>query len=133
MERKTRIAYPVLIFEDEDMYLARIPDFDGMTQGYDFADAMDMARDYIGLNWTCMVDMGETIPEPNSVPFEVGENETLTYVDINFIEYRRKTDNLPVKKKCTLPNWLCYEAEQAGINFSQVLQEALKQKLGIEG
>ena len=36
-----------------------------------------------------------------------------------------------VKKNCTLPSWLCYEAEKANINFSQVLQSALKKELNI--
>ena len=36
-----------------------------------------------------------------------------------------------VKKNCTLPSWLCYEAEKANINFSQVLQAALKKELNI--
>ena len=36
-----------------------------------------------------------------------------------------------MKKNCTLPSWLCYEAEKANINFSAVLQEALKEKLNI--
>ncbi|MDO4381259.1 MAG: HicB family protein, partial [Clostridia bacterium] len=36
-----------------------------------------------------------------------------------------------VKKNCTLPSWLCYEAEKANINFSAVLQAALKRELHI--
>lgn len=132
MKRKS-VAYPVLIYKEEDMYLVRIPDFsDGVTQGYDFADAIYMARDYIGINMVCMTQDNETIPSPNSVSFEIGENETLTYVDIDYEEYKRKHDNLSVKKNCSLPNWLCYQAEQEGVNFSQVLQEALKEKLGIK-
>ncbi len=34
-----------------------------------------------------------------------------------------------VRKNCTVPYWLCSEAEKAHINFSQVLQDALKKEL----
>lgn len=37
--------------------------------------------------------------------------------------------NRVVKKNYTIPYWLCAKAETAGVNFSQLLQEALKSKL----
>ena len=46
-------------------------------------------------------------------------------------EYRRKTDNRAVRKNVSLPSWLNQAAEAAGINFSAVLQDGLKQALGI--
>ena len=55
----------------------------------------------------------------------------MTLVDVNFAEYRRQHDLHTVKKNCTLPSWLCYEAEKANINFSQILQNALKKELHI--
>jgi hypothetical protein len=36
-----------------------------------------------------------------------------------------------VKKNCTIPSWLNFEAERAGVNFSAVLQAALKSELHI--
>lgn len=130
--KKKRVAYPVLIKKGSEMYLARIPDLDRMTQGYDFADAMDMARDCIGLWAVQLQSEGKEMPKENTVPYTVEDDEVLTYVDIDFEEYKRKNDNRAVKKNCTIPSWLAYQAEQEGINFSQVLQEALKEKLGIE-
>lgn len=47
--------------------------------------------------------------------------------------YAEKYGDRSVRKNCTLPAWLSYRAENAGINFSQVLQEALIQKLNISG
>ena len=52
-------------------------------------------------------------------------------VDVDFTEYRRKNDKKSVRRNVTLPNWLDFEAEKEGINFSKVLQEALKQRLGV--
>ena len=53
----------------------------------------------------------------------------LTYVDVDFSEYRRRHENKTVRRNVTLPNWLNIEAERAHINVSKVLQEALKEKL----
>jgi post-segregation antitoxin (ccd killing protein) len=50
---------------------------------------------------------------------------------VDFAEYRRKNDMRAVKKNCTIPSWLNYEAERAGVNFSAVLQTALKQELNV--
>ena len=58
-------------------------------------------------------------------------NEIVTLVDVDFSEYRRKNDMRAVKKNCTIPSWLNFEAEKAGINFSAVLQAALKSELKI--
>ena len=59
------------------------------------------------------------------------KSDTVTLVDVDFAEYRRKNDMRAVKKNCTIPSWLSYEAEKAGINFSATLQTALKQELHI--
>ena len=55
----------------------------------------------------------------------------VSFVDIDFDEYRRKTDNKTVRRNVTLPNWLNQEAEKSHINVSRVLQEALMVKLGV--
>lgn len=56
----------------------------------------------------------------------------LTYVDVDFSEYRRKVDTKTVRRNVALPSWLDYEAEHAGINVSRVLQEALMSTLKLE-
>ena len=53
-------------------------------------------------------------------------------MDVDFAEYRRKTDTKTVRRNVALPSWLNYEAEHAGINVSRVLQEALINVLGVQ-
>ena len=53
------------------------------------------------------------------------------YIAADTDEYRKKYDNRAIKKTLSIPSWLNTQAEQAGVNFSQVLQEALKEKLQI--
>ena len=56
----------------------------------------------------------------------------LTYVDVDFLEYRRKVDTKTVRRNVALPSWLNYEADQAGVNVSRILQEALMSTLKLE-
>lgn len=128
-----RVAYPVLIKKEEDMYLVRFPDFDRVTEGYDFADAIYMARDLIGIYIVMLQDDKKPIPEPNHVPYSLAKDEVLTYVDIDPEVYRMLSDNRMDKRKCILPNWMTYKADQMGWDLSLVLQEALREKFkGIE-
>ena len=127
-----RIAYPIVISKEEDGYYVEIPDFDIATQGEDIADAMAMARDAIGIMGIDMEDDGKRLPIPNSVKLEVGENDIVTLVDVDFVEYRKRVDNRAVKKNCTIPYWLSVAADKAGINYSRVLQDAIVALLGVK-
>ena len=110
-----------------------IPDFNINTQGVDLADAIEMSRDAIGLMGIDMQDENEPLPKPTSLSAVAKdrEDDIVTLVDVDFAEYRRKNDLRSVKKNCTIPSWLNYEAEKAGVNFSAVLQTALKTELKI--
>lgn len=124
-------AYPIIMTQGKEFVVVYIPDFNINTQGKDYADAMEMARDAIGIVGIDMEDEGETLPHPTPVQEVRTENgsDVVTLVDVDFSEYRRKNDMRAVKKNCTIPSWLNFEAEKAGINFSAVLQTALKKEL----
>lgn len=125
-------AYPVIFTPDETGFTAFIPDFNINTQGDDLCEAIEMSRDAIGLMGIDMEDDKKTLPEPCKLEsIKRDPCDIVTLVDVDFAEYRRRNERRTVKKNCTLPSWLCYEAEQANINFSQVLQETLKRELGI--
>lgn len=132
MSNEKRAYQVILSPEEEGGYFVTIPDMDISTQGENIADAIDMARDAIGLKGITLQDMGKDIPEPGTVKFEVENNDILTYVDINFSDYRKKVDNKAVKKNCTIPYWMSVEAEQAGINYSKLLQDAIVSALGLK-
>lgn len=124
-------AYPIILTQGQKYVVVSIPDFDINTQGEDFADAMEMARDAIGLMGIDMQDDGKELPTPTPISELTAENGVVTLVDIDFDVYRRKNELRAVKKNCTIPSWLNYEAEKANINFSQVLQNALMEQLKI--
>lgn len=125
-------TYPVILTLDESGYTVYIPDFDANTQGEDLTEAIEMARDAIGLMGIDMEDDKKQLPEPSDLQQIVAsEGDIVSLVDVDFSEYRRRNEQKVVKKNCTIPSWLCYEAERANINFSQVLQTALKRELHI--
>lgn len=128
-------VYPIVLSQGKEKIVVYIPDFNINTQGSDIADAMEMARDAIGIMGIDMEDEGEILPEGSSFSEmkDAYSDDVVTLVDVDFAEYRRKNDLRAVKKNCTIPSWLNFEAEKAGLNFSAILQAALKRELGIQG
>lgn len=125
-------AYPIVMTQGAKYIVVFVPDFEINTQGEDIPDAIEMARDAIGLMGIDMEDDGEALPEPSelaAVQADAPAGAVVSLVDVDFAEYRRKNDLRTVKKNCTIPSWLNYEAERAGVNFSAVLQAALKNEL----
>lgn len=126
-----KAAYPIVITKGEKYFIVYIPDFEINTQGKDIADAMEMARDAIGITGIDMEDEKESIPTPSDLGSVQcsDKNCLITLVDVDFAEYRRKNDMKTVRRNVSLPSWLNAEAEKAGINVSALLQSALKQEL----
>ena len=124
-------AYPVILKKTGNEYYVEIPDFDTSTQGKDLVDAIEMARDAIGVMGISYEDKGIAIPEPNTISFSMSDGDIVTLVDVDFTEYRRKINNKAIKKNCTIPYWLSVEADKAGVNYSRVLQEALTSLLNV--
>ena len=127
------LVYPVILSKNGDEYFVTVPDLTVNTEGKDIADVIAMARDAIGLNVLQLEDEEKVVPEPYSRYFQMStdvdkcrNDDILTLVDINMTDYRNKYENRTVKKNCTIPYRMNADAEKAGINFSQLLQEALK-------
>lgn len=60
-------AYPIIMTQGKEFIVAFIPDFNINTQGKDVPDAIEMARDAIGLMGIDMQDDGEALPEASSI------------------------------------------------------------------
>ncbi|MDR1805533.1 MAG: type II toxin-antitoxin system HicB family antitoxin [Clostridium sp.] len=125
-------AYPVIFAKiPEGGFMATIPDFDDAgTHGESLPEAMEMARDAIGALGLSYEEDGLKLPSPTALDrVQVANGELVSLVDVDFTDYRRRTELKTVKKNCTLPSWLNAEAEKANVNFSAVLQNALKKEL----
>lgn len=128
-----KAAYPIVMTKSEKFVVVFVPDFAINTQGEDYAEAMEMARDAIGMMGIDMEDDGEALPMPSSIRnVKASAQDIVTLVDVDFAEYRRKNDMKTVRRNVSLPCWLDAEAARAGINVSAVLQQALKQELNLQ-
>ena len=133
-------VYPVFFTKADTVILVEVPDLEILTEGKDMSDAIEMARDAIELKCVSMEDDGMEIPLPseihaldvNSGTFAEEGDTVISFVDIDSGEYRRKIDTKTVRRNVTIPSWLNYEAEHAGINVSRLLQEALMKALNVE-
>ena len=126
-------SYPIILTPDAGGYVVEIPDFAIGTQGDSIPEAMEMARDAIGLMGIDMEDDGKSLPIPSTLEsVSKGPGDIVTLVDVDFTEYRRQNDMRSVRRNVSLPCWLNPAAEKAGINVSAVLQAALKQQLHLE-
>lgn len=131
-------AYPTFIARSGDEHLVYVPDMEIFTEGKSLVDAIEMARDAIGLKGISMEDLGQDIPEASELGDAAAKANTdifdysagtATLVDVDFSEYRKKMDNKMVRRNVTLPSWMNYEADKLGLNVSKVLQEALAERI----
>lgn len=126
------MMYPAIFHEaEEGGYWVEFPDLPGcVTQGNDAQEAYLMAVEALGLMLTTEKGLEDNIPEPSDVKdIECPEGCKIVIIPFDFLEYKKKYYNKAVKKTLSIPEWLNDEAMKAGVNFSQVLKEALIQKL----
>ena len=107
-------------------------DIELATCGDDDTDALYMARDALGGRLELMEEYGEKIPNPTALAeIPLKDNQKAVLIDVYMPAIRMEGINKSVKRTVTLPAWLNAKALEYNMNFSQVLQEALKEKLGI--
>ena len=127
-----RLFYPAIFHQEEDGFWVSFPDFpECLTEGDNMDHAYQMAFEALGLAITSRKEEGESIPSPSSISSINAEDGILMIINFDMMEYLKKHNSKAVKKTLSIPEWLNEEALRLGLNFSQVLQEALMQKIGI--
>jgi len=126
-----KLFYPAVFEEEEVGYSVNFPDIQGcITEGDTIEEAFDMAKDALGLNISYMRDTKKDIPKPSKpTDIKTAKGQSVVIVELDYAEYLRKNESRAIKKTLSIPSWLNEEATVAGVNFSQVLQEALMMKL----
>ena len=129
-----KYAFPCVMTPEADGgYSVDFPDVPQCyTCGDDLPRALEMAQDVLCLRLSDMEEAGEVIPVP-SEPRDVKTegNEFVSVVGCDTLTYRKLHSNRAVKKTLTIPEWLNTAAEKRGVNFSAVLQDALKSQLNL--
>lgn len=122
------------VFEICDNGIAILfPDLPGCTPcAENIEKAVINAKEALLLHLYGMEEDSEEIPEPTSFnEIELQKNQTVMLVEVYMPPFREKQHKKFVKKTLSIPSWINAQAEYAGINFSQTLQEALIQKLNL--
>lgn len=130
---KNLYFYPAILQKEDIGYSVWLYDINGcISQGDTFEEAIDNLKDALGLFFEEYKDSEAEIPkatDPEKISLE--KNQILVVLEFNWLDYLKKYDNRAVKKTLTLPSWLNTMAEEQHINFSGVLQSALKEQLNV--
>ncbi len=127
-----KLFYPAIFHSTEDNgFWVSFPDFpECLTEGDNIEQAYEMAFNCLGLGIVSREKEGVEIPLPSTPPsINLNDNEFLAIIEFDLNSYRKKNSSKSVKKTLTIPEWLNEEAVAMNINFSQVLQDALMQKI----
>jgi predicted RNase H-like HicB family nuclease len=133
-----KYAYPAVFTKEDDenlgtIYNVAFPDIPGcLTYGDSIPAAIEMAREALAGCLLVMQESKEAIPSASPVDTIHLEDGFISLVDLDMLEYRRKTETRAVKRTVSLPKWLDAMAQDAGVNFSQTIQDALKEQLGVQ-
>ena len=130
---KDTYVYPAKLTYANDGITVEFPNLPGCLPSAATTDeAVKNAKEALGLHLWSMERDNDDIPTPidlSSLELAVGEIPIL--IDVFMPPIRERQSNRFVKKTLSIPAWLNAEAEHAGVNFSGLLQSALKQHLQI--
>ena len=113
------VTYPAIITKEEGLFYICFPDV--------VLNEDDKGQEYI-LYSTYGESLEHAIEE---IKKNIKNNQEVVYLTMNY-EYEKSLIRVSyVKKTLTIPNHLNILAQNKNINFSQVLQKALKKELGI--
>ena len=123
---KTKYAYPAIFKKEKNGYFVKFPDIHPCyTEGATLEEAAIMAKDVLESRIEVALEKGETLPTPSNIDTLKGDKVMMVVADVENI----KSQTRFVKKTLSIPHWLNIAAERQHINFSGVLQEALKERL----
>jgi predicted RNase H-like HicB family nuclease len=129
-----KYAFPAVFVREESGFSVSFPDIESCyTCGETEQEALENAKDVLNLMLYELVEKNKPIATPTGLSrYQNTENRFYSLVEGDTDFYKRFYEKKSVKKTLSIPAWLNTLAEDSGINFSQVLQSALKNQLHIE-
>ncbi|WP_371811578.1 type II toxin-antitoxin system HicB family antitoxin [Sporosarcina sp. Te-1] len=133
MVKKDRYIYPALFSYADDGITVTFPDVPGcITCGDNDEEAFAMAKEALALHLFGMEEDGDSIPAASSSKdIKASSDEAVVLIEVWMPPFRSEMQNQAVKKTLTIPRWLDVAAKEHKINYSHLLQEAIKDHLGI--
>lgn len=128
---KLFLTYPAIFTLEYNKYWVEFIDLKGcFSEGNSLPEAMENSKEAMGLFLedldifpNCTTDIKK---------FKLNDNQMISFVSIDLAEHKRKYENKSIKKTLSIPAWLNTLAEKENVNFSQILQNALKDYLNID-
>lgn len=131
MKRGLLLTYPAIFTQENGSYWVKFIDLEGcFSDGETLAEAMENAKEAMGLFLEDLSKYPECTTDFSKIDLE--KNQMISFISINMEEHKRKYETKSVKKTLSIPAWLNTIAENQNVNFSQILQSALIEKLNID-
>ncbi len=120
-------VYPAIFHKEDDAYWVEFPDLEGChTFGSSITETMASAQEALSGYLLTLLEQGQSIAAPSDISTLHTDDGFCTLVSCDINQYK---DTRAVKKTLSIPSWLNERAMALGVNFSQVLQEALLTKI----
>ncbi|WP_314395483.1 antitoxin HicB [Leptotrichia shahii] len=139
---KRDVMYPAVVTKEDGVYYIGLVDFDRLEDGNinyyatyseDLEKVSTAIRESLALYLADLLDMKKEFPEPAKLEdIKLKENQFIQVISVDPVYEAAKVTNVLKKKTVNIPAWLDIVAQEKKINFSQLLQKALKKELGIE-
>jgi len=136
MNKPDKYKYPAFLGLDEPTgrYYILFPDLPPgcTTTGDTEEEVFNNAKEAMSLHLFGMEDDGDEIPSPSAIIGLKGERgETAVLVEVWMPSFREKMETKAVNKTVTLPGWLDKAGKAANLNYSQILQDSIMERLGV--
>jgi toxin-antitoxin system, antitoxin component, hicB family len=129
---KSRLLYPCIVKKEDGIFYANFLDFEGcFTDGETLEEVVINAKDVLSGTLFTMAKHNIQFPSSENKKIDLKDGEFLIYIDVWISPILEKAKNQSIKKTLTIPKWLNDEAEKHSLNFSNILQTALKETLGL--
>ena len=127
---KLFLTYPAIFTFEGNQYWVEFIDLKGcFSSGSTLPEAMEKSKEAMGLFLENLENFPNCTTDIKNIKLE--DNQLISFVSIDLEEHKRKYTNKSVKKTLSIPAWLNTIAERENVNFSQILQSALKDYLNI--
>ncbi|WP_295159314.1 type II toxin-antitoxin system HicB family antitoxin [Selenomonas sp. AE3005] len=129
-----KLFYPAVFHPEEDGgFSVDFPDLLGcVTEGDTLAEAIEMAEDALGIYLYTLKEDKEKAPDPSSpADIKVEGRDFVSLIEYDEVAYLKRTDSHAVKKTLTIPAWMDVLAKEHNLNFSNVLQNAIRRELNL--
>lgn len=132
-----KYLYPACFYKEANgQYSVIFPDLEIATCGENLENALFMAEDLLCMYTLDCERNNEKLPLANSIgnvkfDDEIECTEKFVNIVVADLESYKNKNKKSVKKTLSIPFWLNQLAEDEGVNFSQILQKALKEQLNV--